>query len=314
MNEAQQLESPEKPQFCDVSSVKKLPKDQPFGLFDLDGTLTEPGDELLMATFVRQVKPGSDRVRAKLLRCFDDWSEGKKEYESYLIEIGKLWAQLFADKKVKQSDVIEKEVAEWFRDYGSNEIMRYSGPMMTELRRYQFRPILVTGAPYELAHHFASALKIQHVFAMGAELDSEGFYTGKMRYHHNTGILSNKAAICDEIGKEHTTGFAAGDTQSDTVLMKRAIIAEARNTNDIMGRAFLMNPRPDVLHRMKQSSKEYFDRGLIEVMEQSYTLEHIVEKLRHHLRTVLIKNRREELVYEIEGLEPIQERKGDTEV
>lgn len=129
----------------DIESVSKLPKDKPYGIFDLDGTLTEPGTELLMATFVRRVQIGDHRVREKLLQAFEDWKGGKKIYEPYLIEIGELWAEMLAAAKLTRAEVLEVS-EKWFDQEGRNEVMRHASPMMDELERHQFNRMMVTGA------------------------------------------------------------------------------------------------------------------------------------------------------------------------
>lgn len=136
---------------------------------------------------------------------------------------------------------------------------------------------------------------------MMAEVGTNGVYTGKMRHRHNTGLLSNKAAICDEFKKEHACGLGAGDTQSDSVLAETAIHAYKQNPNDLEGRFFLMNPKPEVLTRMKASHRHHFDTGKIQVIERSFRLPYAMEIFRNGLRGILIDNGMQSLIKELEG-------------
>ncbi|MFH0837828.1 MAG: HAD family hydrolase [Patescibacteria group bacterium] len=277
------------PVLYNIETVSKLPRDKPYGVFDLDGTLTEPGEELLMATFVRRVKIGDQLIREKLIAGFEHWKEGRKVYEPYLIEMGQFWAEMMSEAKLTRAEVMEAS-EKWFDHEGRNEVMRYASPMMNELGRHRFNRMMITGAPCEIAHHFASGIGIEHVFSMMAEVDSVGAYTGKMRYYHNTGLLSNKARICDEARKKCAFGIGAGDTQSDSVLAETVIHAYKHNPNDIEGRFFLMNPSADVLARMKASDRHHFDTGKIQVVERSFRLEYTMEMWRNALRGILMEN------------------------
>lgn len=273
-----------------LHKVSELPDERPFGLFDLDGTLTKPGQELLMAVFVRQNPDlGHPVVQKALIDAFEDWKKGKKVYEDYLEEIGSLYAEMLARANLTRSQVM-KVSQKWFEKQGRKEVLKHAVPMMDTLDHYGFDRIMVTGAPGEIAYPFAAHMGIEHVFAMLAEVDANGRYTGTMRYEHNTGLLSNKGQVCRELKMIRKTGFAAGDTASDSVLMRTAIECHKSNPDDIIGRAFLMNPRADVLKTMKSCFGDYFDDGQITEIPRSMTHRRFMEVLRDTLRHILEDN------------------------
>jgi len=286
-----------KPELLTVDNVYRLPP-QPKALFDLDGTLTEPGEQLLMETFVRQVEIGSAEIRQKLINRFEGWNGDPLLYESYLQDIGKMWPRLFSEAipKISQAEVMQYTY-KWFEEEGVKEIMSYAPLMMDDLRLFKFCPALVTGAPWEVAAPFAEKLGIEYVFAMSADVGSDGHYTGKMRYAYNTGILSNKGAVCRAIGEDQVVAFGAGDTPSDKVLKETAIYSQ--NADDWEGRAYLMNPSTMVRAKVMAEARHHFDTGRIKIMEQSFTTEYIMEEFRDTLRHILIDNGRASSLKEI---------------
>jgi len=290
------------PEPLTIAQVKLIPRESLLALFDLDGTLTEPGYQILMESFVREVEMGSAVVREKLINCFDKWSEGQMRYENYLVEIGELWARMLSETtpKIKRSEVMQV-TDKWYEDVGQKEVMEYAGHMMMDLKRYEFNPVMITGAPYEIAAPFARHMGIQYLFAMAAELDTEERYTGKMRRRNNTGILNNKATICREFGKRHLVGLAAGDTNSDFVLMEAAI--NTHHSKDVKGRAFLMNPKSDVLESMEGRAFHHFATGRIKAMKQGYSTEFIMEEFRDNLRRIMRDNGMGAKLRRIEGMQ-----------
>lgn len=268
-----------------------IPKDQAIALFDLDGTLTEPGSELLIETFLRDSVIGSTRVREELTNRFAVWNKARREgspnYEGYLKDVGDLWAKmLYKDdtgRRIQRPQVI-KDTEIWFRETGVRDIQPYADEVLDTVRSFKFKPVLVTGAPFELAVHYANALNIDHVFAMDAEIDADMRYTTKMRFPANTGIGANKAEVCDRLVKAlHTIGFAMGDTKSDFVLFDHAM--NLKFPHDMQGGAVLINPRTEVVNAAKSGALGHFNSsGDLEILEQSDKKGKILKRVRDLVR------------------------------
>jgi phosphoserine phosphatase len=278
------------------SDIKDIPKNKALALFDLDGTLTEPGSELLIETFLREVVIGSTRVREELMNRFEQWSKsrrtGNPNYEGYLRDVGNLWAKMLYEddtgKRISRKTVVET-AEKWFRSTGVRDIQEYCDPVITAMKANLFRPVMVTGAPFELAIHYANALGINHVFAMDAEVDSDMCYTTKMRFPANTGIGANKAEVCRKIiGHQHRVGFAMGDTKSDAVLFDTAI--NLKHYNDMHGAAFLINPRAEVLNDIRATMGHFIDDGDLEIVPQTFTKRNIMRRVRHQISDTLERN------------------------
>lgn len=297
------------PQHYDVTTVSKLPKGRPFGIFDLDGTLTRPESELILASFVKSqaLDVCEGPTRERLRRSFMDWKEGKKVYEPYLEEVGQLYAEMLAAANLTRSQVMELG-ERWFQEEGYKEVLPYAQPMMRELENFRMNRILMTGAPMEIAHHFASHIGTEHVFSMRASTNADGVYTGRMHFEHNTGLLGNKGAICRKISREFATAFGAGNTQSDTCIMETAYFQAAENPIDLKGRAYLMNVGQvgdPIVERFMKASGHHYNRFRYFCIPIGAELEPLMDFFRGTLRQVLIDNRRLELLHEIEGVRPL---------
>ena len=304
-----------KPRLYSIDEIEELPKDKPYGIYDLDGTLTEPGAELLMAAFVRQVKIGKRSVREELKSCFKEYkaahedrkkknagSPKKIAYEDYLTKIGVLWAEMLA--KLPRAEVMEAS-EKWYKAEGYKEVLPYAPKMMAALEKYRFNRMMITGAPAEIAHPFAAHIGIEHVFAMMAEVDADGRYTGKMRTRHNTGLLSNKGVICDGVSQECAVGVGAGDTMSDTVIQETAFNCRQDNPIDIKGVGFLLNPSSGVIEQKHSSAQHHIDAGRLIIVPKTSTPENTMRIFRASLREILLTNGMVDQLREIEGVRPI---------
>lgn len=279
------------------AKIENIPKDTVTALYDLDGTLTEPGSELLIETFLRDVAIGRTKVRDELKERFDQWHAarraGNPDYEQFLKDVGLLWARmLHADdsgKRITRPQVVE-EAGEWYKKVGNRDLQPYAGDIMGIMREKKLEPVLVTGAPYEIACWYAADLGINHVFAMDAELDSELRYTTKMRYPANTGIGANKAGVCSKLIEARIpVGLAMGDTPSDIVLHDTAINKEHKR--DIYGGAFLINPRAESYKIVRATRRKNIHSGRLRVIDQGDTREWISEQVRNMVDSVLQRNR-----------------------
>jgi len=269
----------------DPPKIKDVPGDQPLALADLDGTLTKPGDRLLIEKFVADVQVGSLAVREKLLNCFRVWREDRKsgnyDYEQYLTDIGDFWAQMLRDKD--RPDIMERS-EKWFGLTGKKLLMDYSPELIEELQRRKIRPIMITGAACEIAHMFSKDLGIDNYFAMEAEVDSIGKYTGEIK--HNTGLNRAKVRVRDKLsGNGHKIIFGIGDTASDVPLFRGAI--EVQHPEDHRGMAVLINPRDEIEKGAEFWLREWTDTEKLVIVKQHRSKEAVLRRIRHVLNDTL---------------------------
>jgi len=167
---------------------------------------------------------------------------------------------------------------------------------------------MVTGAPLEVAHPFATYIGIGHIFAMNADVNSDGTYSGRMFSENNTGILNNKGIINRKIQKRCATGFGAGNTQSDTVIMETAYLLGENNPIDMKGFALLMNTDQvddiTVERFMKSAGHRHAEFGFF-CIPKNPDVDEFINFFRSMLRGTLVKNGYEHVVHEIEGVRPL---------
>lgn len=276
--------------------IDRIPRHRVAALFDLDGTLTEPGSELLIETFLREVAIGSTHVREQLEERFENWHEarrkGNPDYEQYLKDIGLLWAKMLykddSGKRISRRDVVGV-AKEWYDTIGNKDLQPYALDVMEIMRENKFEPVLVTGAPYEIAAWYAADLGINHIFAMDAEQDAAGQYTTKMRFPANRGMGANKSAVCIDLKRGMIpVGFAMGDTLSDIVLWDSAI--NRKHDRDIEGGAFLINWGSTVLSKVRETRKHDLLTTRLRTIEQGTLRESIAEGTRDLVASILRNN------------------------
>ena len=304
------------PKHYDVNTVEELPGDKPWGLFDLDGTLTRPEGGLLMATFVQSVQIGSMQTREHLTKLFEAFRQGEIQYETFLDETSKGFAEWLHSTNMRDPEI--RQVSDnFFREVGYLEVLPYARPMIKELSRVRCNTAMITGAPRVVADPYAAYVGIEHVFGMPAERGPDGRYTGRMFKELNTGLLVNKGAICRKISAKYATLFGAGNTQSDTCLMETAYLLGEKNPIDMRGFAFLMNTGQigdPIVERFMKSVGHRHAEFAFHCIPQTPDVPKLIDYFRSLLRGTLIKNGYEEVVHEIEGTRPMTpEEKEDLE-
>lgn len=274
------------------TKVAELPRDQRLALFDLDGTITKPGNELLLEKFIREREIGASEVRKELKERFNKWSlerrYGNPNYTQFLTDTGNLWAKLplGSDSPMTRNEMIEI-TKEWYERRGKRQVMDYAESVIEVMKENKIRPVMITGAPFEIARHFALGIGIQHLFAMESEVDENGYYTGEMK--HNTGLGSTKSKICAMLKERlHQIIFAMGDTHADMVLMRTAIHLNGRH--DYEGRAVMINPRAETIAGLEDWGVDYISEGKIAVIPQHTSKKEVIRNIRHLVRDILDEN------------------------
>jgi len=274
---------------------ENIPQDKPLALFDLDGTLTQPGTKLVLEKFVNneQYDFGIPERRLEIKELFEQWGrENKlkiniKQYENLLRNAGFAFAQMCRGRK--RQNVVEQG-QRWYSEEGNRLVMPYSHDVIGQVKEAGFRPVIVTGAPFELAYSFANDLGVEDVFAMEAEVDESDTYTGEMDITKNIGLNLNKVSIRRRLSKKgHLILFAMGDTGSDVPLFRGAI--EFHHQNDGRGQAVLINPSPDVDEGSEFWLREWIADGKLHKIPQGRESHFVARTIRHVISDVLEDNK-----------------------
>lgn len=253
-------------------------------LADLDGTFTKKaGDRLVAEKFVEEVEFGIPEKRQELKKIFKAWrrasQRGMPDYEQYLIDVGHAYAMMI--RGMVRNELLQIS-GRWFNKRGRNMLQDYSLEVFYEMRKSNLLPILVTGAPFEIASPFAMQLGARHFISMEAEVDENGRYTGEMG--ENTGLTKGKANVRQALSESrHMIAFGIGDTASDAPLFRGAI--EKHFDGDLRGKAVLVNPRIEVQRGAEQWLGEWISRGELRVIPQ--TTHHIGPEIRAVIKEVI---------------------------
>jgi HAD superfamily phosphoserine phosphatase-like hydrolase len=281
------------------TKVDDLPLDQWLALFDLDGTLTEPGSKLVLQYFVSNdsYAIGNPEERIRLKKIFSQWNTEcdespntitHKRYESHLTRVGNSYAMMC--QSLKRGNMIE-HAENWYKNAGRELLMPYAKEVINVVKEQGLCPALVTGAPFELAYWFADDLDIRHLFSMEAEVDGSDTYTGQMKRDKNMGLNANKVrsrVAISNTPSERPIAFSMGDTRSDNPLHRGSI--ESHHPKDPRGKGILINPTSVVLEGMEAHYTEYINgRDLIVISPEAASMykENVVGIVRDTIRDVV---------------------------
>jgi len=277
--------------------IVDVPDDQALALFDLDGTLTTPGSELIIQKFINDVQIGAYSTRKELTDLFKKWKEENEkganpDYQQYLTDVGDSWARLLAREGYNPTRPELMQITEnWFEKKGKLEIKDYAGGVIDTVRERLIRPIMVTGAPFPIAFHFARHLGIEHAFGMEVEVDSHERYLDIVK--HNTGLANAKLTVCDRLKeKGRKILFAMGDTHADSELWYAAIgtLSTDSSRSDGKGRAVFINPRPEALAECKRWCAGILAKKKLIVIEQHTARWGVIKIIRTLLDEILEEN------------------------
>ena len=254
------------------SLIEDIRSDEALAVLDCDGTLTKKKPKLLIEQFFGDYKNGAASTRKALKDIFKDNAKAKKagldpDYENFLLASGDGYAEWLRKLGITRKELMTI-IGEWEERRGRGLLAEYSKDVIKTLKARHFKPVMVTGAPYEIAAHIAADLGIEHVFAMVAEVDERGRYTGEIL--RNTGLGKIKAEICRLLQEaRHKILFAMGDTHSDMDLIRPAI--EYNGRHDGHGRAIMINPSTQDYRELKKWYRSYLSENKLYVLEGKST-------------------------------------------
>jgi len=309
------------PELCAYDDIPRIRESCPLWVADKDGTLTiRKGLDkpvLTMETFVRSVDDlGDPLVRNELLQHFDQYHAGilKISYEDYLRLLGYKWAKMLYFAKLTRGKVIER-AGKWFEDEGINEIQHYAGPFMKELDQFLFSTVLLTGAPAEIAYHFARHLRIKRVFGMMAETAGEDqhYSSPYMPDRHNTGLRDTKSDTNRGLGRKLSLGGGMGDTFSDAGIALPVMTRNKENPEDLTGVFVLINGSADTTEKYRTAYRDFYrNEQIVEIDGSNPNIEPLLARFRYAIERVFTLNDKTYLFQELKGYERMDEEKRKT--
>lgn len=153
-------------------------------------------------------------ARDELEQLFADYETGRTMSHDRLADrAAELYADALSGVLVRQvEELAETFVSDYLED--TNTLFRYSRELVKGLRSRGLRPVLVTGAPAEVAKPLIRALNIERSFATVLHIADERF-TGSVR--SNRGVSRAKQAACDHLIRKQECDIivAIGDSEGD---------------------------------------------------------------------------------------------------
>ncbi len=223
---------------------------------DFDGTLSKGFISMSFLEFLHAGGFYSDALYNRQMKIYDDYNEGKLPYVGWCKQWGLLWAEGFKGKG--QSEV--SDYASNFFEGFKHNVYSESFGLIDTLKRYGYRPLLISVGAYEVLSYAANALGITKVYATKLEIKN-GTYTGKIELGMH--IPDGKARVLKNLSNEFdmVDSFAFGDSVSDKQMF------------DLVGIPIVLNASRELKNMAKEKGWKSFDSkdviaGIISLIQQ----------------------------------------------
>lgn len=208
-----------------MTKRKKLDKNKPLAIFDIDGTIFR--SSLLIELTKHLVKSGVftsdayDELKRKKLR----WLDRQGSYEDYIGKVVEVFQEHLCG--VRCSDV--HTIVQLVIREQKNRVYVYTRELLKKLR-LTHHLIAISGSPMEIVDQFKKAWKFNDVFGTEYEI-AKGVYTGGV-----VSVASNrKKEILNTYTKTHGLSLwrsvGVGDTESDIAFLRMVETPIAFNPN-----------------------------------------------------------------------------------
>ncbi len=201
---------------------------QKIAVFDIDGTIFRKNLHFELINELVWMKVFPRYVRKKLIDLYTDWLEHKGTYESYRMELVKLYNQHIKGKKPQEI----KRASQIVVPFHKNRTYIYADSLINKLRKKNYHIIAISGSPIEIVEEFNKLhMGLDKVFGTVYETDKQGFYTGKEKFTpvKNKGFLLKQYIIEHNLTLENS--FGIGDTESDLSFLELVSHPIAFNPN-----------------------------------------------------------------------------------
>ncbi|WP_433521620.1 haloacid dehalogenase-like hydrolase [Nocardia pseudovaccinii] len=180
-------------------------------LLDLDNTLRSGWSIVSWVTSeTMRGLTGVERLRDTVLELRGRYVEHVITHDEFAVQAAEAYAEFLESNAPLE---VQRAAILYVRHELSRVLFRFAKPLVLSLRDRQIAPILVTGAPRELAIEVAKELNIEEVYSL--TVDKSGVV--------NPGTAGGKRSVVDQITADgRRVLLAAGDSDSDIPLMRLA--------------------------------------------------------------------------------------------
>lgn len=201
---------------CDLYPPDQLPSDYmpTFAVLDLDNTLFN--DWSLIRWTEKSLHlhgfAGLDELRNSLLTGRDEYRASRITHDAFAIWATNAYADFF---NRNDSTSVRQAASAFAGDPSTRECFHaFASELVRELRRLLIAPVLITGAPQELASELASAIGITEVYGFDLARPDQP----------NPGTADGKIQLARSIAEKTSRSlqFAAGDAESDALVLAAA--------------------------------------------------------------------------------------------
>lgn len=195
-------------------------------VLDLDNTLVDGWVLERWMRMLGEVELGHAREGAeRLARLFDAYrADPGYGHDRLAHEAAGVYAASLCDLDDEELTPLAKVLVD---DYlaADGSIFPATRRLLDGLRERGLRPVLITGAPSEVALPLARELRIESVFALIAARDHTGRFTGEVEVNH--GLSTLKRAVCDKLREIHDCNLlvAIGDSEGDRPMWDAAHVS-----------------------------------------------------------------------------------------
>jgi len=203
-------------------------KKRKVAVFDIDGTIFR--SSLLIEATEALVNEGvfPAEARSIYVRSYHNWLNREGDYEDFISRVVIAFEKYIKGIKNKDYLRIMKKVAAFHR----GRIYRYTRDLVSELKRKNYYLLAISKSNREAVELFAREFGFDKVYGHIYEIDSSGFFSGKVL---NPELMGNKAKVLKRaIEKENLTlrdSVGVGDTESDISFLKMVNRPIAFNPN-----------------------------------------------------------------------------------
>lgn len=201
-------------------------KKKKLAIFDIDGTVFRRS--LMVELMKELVFNGVFPKKAKKLveKEYQDWVNRKNSYQIYIDKVVNVFMVML--KGCKPDDIVATgvKVVDYFRD----RRYVYARDLLEKIRNEYFI-LSISGSPIEIVNEYNKYLKFDKMIGTIFELDKNGRYTGKMALN----AAREKEKVLDKFLEENDfdlkDSIGIGDTEYDSVFLKRVDRPIAFNPN-----------------------------------------------------------------------------------
>lgn len=208
--------------------------------FDIDGTIYR--NSLLTEHFKKMIKYellDSKIFDENVKKTYTLWSERVGEYDTYLLDLTKVYVKAITGFSVKDNDFISDQVMK----LKGNRVYKYTRDRIKWHKKQGHKIIFISGSPDFLVKRMAKKWEADD-FCGSTYFIENGFFSGKISpmwdSEHKIQALNY---FCEKYNINLNKSFAYGDTSGDYSMLQA------------VGNPIAINPSREFFYKLKNDSK-----------------------------------------------------------